>query len=92
MRWRNRRTHISSAALQTFISQLKSELATLDRKIQLELAPPMLEVVEKEKDGQKVKPVVEGKQNINPQIVEDSPPIRNQDTSYRIEVLINLCG
>ena len=35
---------------------MKSELAALDRKIQLELAPPTPEVTEKEKDGQEVKP------------------------------------
>ena len=38
------------------LKQLKSELAALDRKIQLELAPPVQEVAEKEKDGQEVKP------------------------------------
>ena len=37
------------------LKQLKSELAALDRKIQLELAPPTPEVVEKEKNGQEVK-------------------------------------
>ena len=36
------------------LKQLKSELAALDRKIQLELAPPMPEVAEKETDGQEV--------------------------------------
>ena len=34
------------------LKQLKSELAALDRKIQLELAPPTPEVAEKDKDGQ----------------------------------------
>ncbi len=38
------------------LKQLKSELAALDRKIQLELAPPAPEVAEKENDGQEVKP------------------------------------
>ena len=37
------------------LKQLKSELAALDRKIQLELAPPTPEVAEKENDGQEVK-------------------------------------
>ena len=37
------------------LKQLRSELAALDRKIQLELAPPTPEVVEKEKNGQEVK-------------------------------------
>lgn len=35
------------------LKRLKSELAALDRKIQLELAPPAPEVAEKEKNGQK---------------------------------------
>ena len=34
---------------------MKSELAALDRKIQLELAPPTPEVAEKDKDGQEIK-------------------------------------
>ena len=38
------------------LKQLKSELAALDRKIQLELAPPTPEVAEKENEGQQVKP------------------------------------
>ena len=42
------------------LKQLKSELAALDRKIQLELAPPTPEVAEKENDGQEVKPDTEG--------------------------------
>lgn len=36
------------------LKQLKSELAALDRKIQLELALPTPEVAEKENDGQEV--------------------------------------
>ena len=35
------------------LKQLKSELAALDRKIQLELAPPTPETSEKENEGQK---------------------------------------
>ena len=46
------------------LKQLKSELAALDRKIQLELAPPTQEVTEKEKDGEKVKPVAEDVRNV----------------------------
>ena len=38
------------------LKQLKSELAALDRKIQLELAPPTPEVAEKENEGQQLKP------------------------------------
>ena len=49
------------------MKQLKSELAALDRKIQLELAPPTPEVAEKEKDGQEVKPDAEGVRSISPQ-------------------------
>ena len=59
------------------LKQLKSELAALDRKIQLELAPPTLEVAEKEKDGQEVKPVSEGVRNVPPQPTEDAPQIRS---------------
>lgn len=47
---------------------LKSELADLDRKIQLELAPPTLEVAEKENEGQQVKPMMEDASHIcNPE-------------------------
>ena len=45
------------------LKQLKSELAALDRKIQLELAPPTPEVAEKEKEGQQVKPEAEDVRN-----------------------------
>ena len=38
------------------LKQLKSELAALDRKIQLELTPPTPEVAEKKKDEQKITP------------------------------------
>ena len=48
------------------LKQLKSELAALDRKIQLELAPPTPEVADKENEGQQVKP-------------ED---VRNRQTQY----------
>ena len=37
------------------LKQLKSELAALDRKIQLELAPPTPEITENEHEGQQVK-------------------------------------
>ena len=59
------------------LKQLKSELATLDRKIQLELTPPVPEVAEKEKDGQEVKPDAEGVRNVPPQHTEDVPQIRS---------------
>lgn len=59
------------------LKQLKSELAALDRKIQLELAPPTQEADEKEKDGQEVKPVSEGVRSISPQQTDDAPPIRS---------------
>lgn len=48
------------------LKQLKSELAALDRKIQLELVPPTPELVEKEKDGQEIKPVTENVRNVPP--------------------------
>ena len=44
------------------LKQLKSELAALDRKIQLELAPPILEVTEKENDGKEINLSVENVQ------------------------------
>ena len=59
------------------LKQLKSELAALDRKIQLELAPPTPEVTEKEKDGQEVKPVAEGVRNIPLQHTEATSQIRS---------------
>ena len=58
------------------LKQLKSELAALDRKIQLELAPPTPEIAEKEKDGQDVKPVTEGFRNISLQHTEETSQIR----------------
>ena len=59
------------------LKQLKSELAALDRKIQLELAPPTPEVAEKENDGQEVKTVSEGVRNVPPQHTGESPQIRS---------------
>ena len=56
---------------------MKSELAALDRKIQLELEPPTPEVAEKENDGQEVKPDAEGVRNVSPQHTEDVPQIRS---------------
>ena len=48
------------------LKQLKSKLAALDRKIQLELAPPTPEAVGKEKNGQEIKPVTEIVRNVPP--------------------------
>ncbi len=59
------------------LKQLKSELAALDRKIQLELAPPTPEVAEKEKDGKEVKPVAESVRNIPLQHTEETSQIRS---------------
>ena len=59
------------------LKQLKSELAALDRKIQLELTPPTSEVTEKEKDGQEVKPDAEGVRSISPRHTEEAPQIRS---------------
>ena len=56
------------------LKQLKSELAALDRKIQLELAPPTPEVAEKENEGQQLKPDAEGVRNGIRQYPEDTPP------------------
>lgn len=64
------------------LKQLKSELAALDRKIQLELAPPTPEVTEKEKDGQEVKPDAEGVWNVPPQHTEDAPQIRSLSGNF----------
>ena len=58
------------------LKQLKSELAALDRKIQLELAPPTPETAEKEKDGQEVKQAEEAGINKAPQSTE-VPQIRS---------------
>ena len=56
------------------LKQLKSELAALDRKIQLELAPPTPEVAEKENEGQQVKPEAEDVRNRQVQYPENAPP------------------
>ena len=64
------------------LKQLKSELAALDRKIQLELAPPTPEVAEKEKDGQEVKPDAEGVRSISPQQTDDVPQIRSPSGNF----------
>ena len=47
------------------LKQLKSELAALDRKIQLELAPTP-EIADKENEGQQVKPETEVVRNRTP--------------------------
>ena len=59
------------------LKQLKSELAALDRKIQLELAPSTPKAAEKEKDGQDVKPVAEGVRNVPSQHTGEAPQIRS---------------
>ena len=64
------------------LKQLKSELAALDRKIQLELAPPTPEIAEKEKDGQEVKPVSEGVRNVPLQHTGESPQIRSPSGNF----------
>ncbi len=64
------------------LKQLKSELAALDRKIQLELAPPTPEITEKEHEGQQVKPEAKDVRNSIRQYPEDtSPQIRNPSES-----------
>ncbi len=57
------------------LKQLKSELAALDRKIQLELSPPTPDVAEK--NGQEVKPDAGGVRNVPEQHIEDVPQIRS---------------
>ena len=47
------------------LKQLKSELAALDRKIQLELAPPATEIAEKENKEEQIKPMMEGASQIH---------------------------
>ena len=47
------------------LKALKSELAALDRKIQLELAPPTPEVAEKKNEGQQTKPMMENASQIH---------------------------
>ena len=64
------------------LKQLKSELAALDRKIQLVLAPPTPEVTEKEKDGQEVRPVTEGMQNETSQHTDNAPQIRSPSGNF----------
>ena len=59
------------------LKQLKSELAALDRKIQLELAPPTPEVAEKENERQEVKPDASGVRNEPSQHTETAPQIRS---------------
>ena len=60
------------------LKQLKSELAALDRKIQLELALPTPEIAENENEGQQVKSKAEDAQNRQAQYPEDtSPQIRS---------------
>ena len=56
------------------LKQLKSELAALDRKIQLELAPLTPEVAEKENEGQQLKPEAEDVRNRQAQYPENAPP------------------
>jgi hypothetical protein len=66
--------------LEREIPQLQ-EIA-LDRKIQLELAPPTPEITEKEHEGQQVKPEAKGVRNGIRQYPEDtSPQIRNPSES-----------
>ena len=61
------------------LKQLKSELAALDRKIQLELAPPVPEVTEKENknltqmpDGQRREPLLLNPSHIHSLMVTDA--------------------
>ena len=64
------------------LKQLKSELAALDRKIQLELAPPTPEVAEKENERQEVKPDASGVRNEPSQHTGESPQIRSPSGNF----------
>ena len=57
------------------LKQLKSELAALDRKIQMELAPPTPEVAEKENERQEVKPDASSLRYELSQHTENAPQI-----------------
>ena len=70
------------------LKQLKSELAALDRKIQLELAPPTPEFAQKEKDGQDVKPVGENVRNVPLQHTGEAPQIRNPSGNFIADHII----
>ena len=59
------------------LKQLKSELAALDRKIQLELAPPTPEVAEKENERQEVKPDASSVRYESSQHTENAPQIHS---------------
>ena len=59
------------------LKQLKSELAALDRKIQLELAPPTPEVAEKENERQEVKPDASSVRYESSQHTENDPQIHS---------------
>lgn len=64
------------------LKQLKSELAALDRKIQLELAPPTPEVPQQTEDGQKV----QGHHEDKPMQVEQPSPGINPTESRILSV------
>ena len=64
------------------LRQFVCAITALDRKIQLELAPPTPEITEKEHEGQQVKPEAKGVRNGIRQYPEDtSPQIRNPSES-----------
>ena len=56
------------------LKHLKSELAALDRKIQLELAPPTPEIAEKENERQQVGPEEESVRSRQTHYPENAPP------------------
>jgi len=67
------------------LKQLKSELAALDRKIQLELAPPTPEVSQQAEDGQKVQGNHENKPMQEEQPSSDINPTENRILSVQPE-------
>ena len=72
------------------LKQLKSELAALDRKIQLELAPPVPEVAEKENDGQEVKPDTEGVRTVSYTHLYGGFSVCSSTSSFFIGVILRL--
>jgi len=65
------------------LKHLKSELAALDRKIQLELAPPTPEIAEKENERQQVGPEEESVRSRQTHYPENAPPQIRSPASER---------
>ena len=79
------------------LKQLKSELAALDRKIQLELAPPTPKAAEKKldeqkqiQDGQGQKPVQPEPPHIRSPIVTGTEPMRSSFSERNITIYVGM--